>query len=153
MEAIAAPRTKRMRQVRRRLKGLKRDQEWVLARLQRETDPQTLLQLREILQHVGKTGLPVLTGIQYQESRLPRDGPADCPHCDWIHGTFVPIRYQRIFEDGLRATGASPEAVYELPEYKPPITGSGRGFIATGRSKHSEHLDSYEEWRRRQRKQ
>lgn len=115
-------------------------------RLRVETDPAMLLELREALDAMQRGGTSHPSGIAYQESRLPPiDGPDDCFDCHTVIGDIVPVSWQRIFEDGLRITGLSPEAVWEMREYRTPreLIGHGHGQVAICRPRHAEHIESY----------
>lgn len=142
--------TKRVRRIRRVIRRLARDREWLERRIPKETDRARWLELREALASLQREGAPRLGGIQYQESRLPSiNGPDDCLECHMVVGARVPIASQRIFEDGLRVTGFPPETVWEMREYRPPdqLIGKGRGQVSIKRCLHSEHAAGYIEWK------
>lgn len=109
-----------------------------------------LLELREAMMAMARAGTPQVGGVRFQESRLPPvDGPGDCFSCHAVEGYFVPVRYQRIFEDGLRSTGMPPMTVWQMREYRPPdaLIGKGRGWVSLSRGQHSDHLEEYREWK------
>jgi hypothetical protein len=147
MDAQRAGRTKRVRKMRRNVRRLVRDRVWAERRLRVEKDPEMVLELRETIAEIERASARQLRGIEYQESRLPPvDGPDDCFLCHTVIGDSVPVAWQRIFEDGLRATGLPPETVWNMPEYRPPknLIGHGRGCVSIVRARHADHADSYQ---------
>lgn len=149
MCASKATGTRRVRRMKRNAQRLRRDGEWLLKRLGVESDPERLTELREALQELGQSMVPIESGTSLQESRLPKaGGPDDCVLCHMSIAVAVPVSEQRIFEDGLRQNpGATTEWVYDQPEFKPEHPGTGRGWISVTRSKHSEHAADYPKWR------
>ncbi len=143
--------TKRMRRARRDIARIERHKVWVANRLKAARDPAELENLRRLLRDLASTGLAPRSGLAFQESRLPLpDGPPECWLCHTFVGGPVPVRYQRLFEDELRANpGRSNLAVWRSLGYhqNQDIKRGGRGFVTLGRLSHSEHVDLYEEWR------
>jgi hypothetical protein len=150
MEPSSDKQTKRMRRVRRNIRRLGKDLVWLQTRRRLKPDPTVVEEVRKVLSELCITSIPKLTGVAYQESRLPKpDGPSDCLSCKLIEAQFVPIADQRRFEGGLAETGRPPGIVYEMPEYKPSVVGKGRGVILLSRQKHADHPQEYVDWKSR----
>lgn len=121
---------------------------WLERRLRVEPDPALILQIREMLAQMARIGAAKPSGWAYQESRLPKpDGPPDCILCHAVFGPSVPMKYQKLFEEGLSRTGLPPEEVWKMPEYHSPVVGKGRGHLAISRARHADHVELYPDWR------
>jgi len=139
--------TRRMRRIRRDIRRRESHRDWVLKRLGLEHHSSKLMVLRSMLKDLSNPLSPPRTGISWQENRLPKpDGPQDCLWCHATCAALVPVRYQRLFEDELRANpGMSNLKVWRKLGYDrmPEVQRGGHGQIAIARSPHSEHADLY----------
>jgi len=144
--------TKRMRRIRRNVKRVGKDFLWMASRLPRQSDPEVVLELHQVLSDLARVAALRPSGVAYQESRLPKpDGPLDCVFCHVVVCAQVPIRDQRRFEEGLSVTGRPPRSVWEMPEYRSTEVGKGRGCVLLSRPRHSNHIVDYREWKPRAR--
>jgi hypothetical protein len=153
LEVMSTPRieTRRVRRIRREIRRRERHRDWVLKQLGLEEHPGKLLELRALLRDLSDPLNAPRSGFAWQESLLPKpNGPPDCNWCHAVYGASVPIVYQRLFEDELRASPGMPNlSVWKKLGYdkNAKVQKGGRGEIALARLSHADHLERYRESR------